>query len=287
MRRIHIKKRSGGYRTIYKPSFKEKLILRTNLHIGRLPVPSVVGKALSELPAMHLSIDDIVSAKCSSSVHGFFPGRSPVTCAMPHIGKRFTLSMDLKDFFDSVNRNHIERFDQAYISDEAFLKFRKEEGAPRQGLPTSPAIANLAAIPLDQRIESWCHANQCVYTRYADDITVSGDDKDALLALRDALHKDSGLPGITFKDKKTRLQWGGPDGTWTREVVGVGVNHERVLPLRTTRKRLRAAVHAAPNSNRTRGLKEWVSLKHPAPVDTEGMRSNYFKARALYELTKP
>jgi hypothetical protein len=286
MRRIKIRKRSGGYRTIYQPSHKEKEALRQSLHDRQCPAASIAGAALVLVDGMKLSLDDIVAAKCSASVHGFFPGRSPVTCAIPHIGYQFTLSMDIKDFFDSVTGKHLDMFDKSYIPDRAMIAHRKsDDAAPRQGLPTSPAIANIAAVSLDQRIEGWCFDNQCVYTRYADDVTVSGNDKAALLSLRDELHKDSGMPGIVFSDKKTRLQWCGPDRTWTREVVGVGVNHERILPLRTTRKKLRAALHTNPHSNRARGLQEWASLKRPAPVDTSGMRSAYFGARALYELS--
>ncbi|MDC6668296.1 hypothetical protein OEZ84_26545, partial [Leclercia adecarboxylata] len=35
--------------------------------------------------------------------HAFQKGRNCVTNAQAHVGKRFTLSLDLTDFFDSIN----------------------------------------------------------------------------------------------------------------------------------------------------------------------------------------
>jgi retron-type reverse transcriptase len=43
-----------------------------------------------------------------------------------------------------------------------------------QGAPTSPALANLCALHLDMRVEGLAAAMQCDYTRYADDIVISG-----------------------------------------------------------------------------------------------------------------
>jgi hypothetical protein len=44
-----------------------------------------------------------------------------------------------------------------------------------QGAPSSPALANLVAWELDLRLAGWAAARGLAYSRYADDLTFSGD----------------------------------------------------------------------------------------------------------------
>lgn len=45
-----------------------------------------------------------------------------------------------------------------------------------QGAPTSPMLSNIVMKPLDIMISEYAKENSLVYTRYADDITISGED---------------------------------------------------------------------------------------------------------------
>ncbi len=91
-----------------------------------------------------------------SIVHGFYPGRSPVTNAKAHIGYEATLFFDIKDCFDSTIYKSFEFAKRKY---ESFYRFFKnhswallDEGVARQGLPTSPALANIALSEVDSVI---------------------------------------------------------------------------------------------------------------------------------------
>ena len=91
-----------------------------------------------------------------------------------------------------------------------------------QGAPTSPALSNLICRELDNRFEKYAIKNDLHYTRYADDLTFSGNDIEKLpkTAFIMKVLKDEGLK---LNHKKT--------GTYGRdsrqEVTGVIVNGDK------------------------------------------------------------
>jgi retron-type reverse transcriptase len=84
--------------------------------------------------------------KVSTSCKGFEKGSSIADNARPHIEANTVLTMDIKDFFPSINR----------------------------GSPCSPKLANLVSWRLDVRIQGYVGIRGITYTRYADDMTFSG-----------------------------------------------------------------------------------------------------------------
>ena len=53
----------------------------------------------------------------------------------------------------------------------------KNEGILAQGSPTSPKLSNLITINLDKRLTGLANKNGLNYSRYADDLTFSGNFK--------------------------------------------------------------------------------------------------------------
>lgn len=242
-----IRKKTGGHRTICVPDPKLKEELR---------------QSLEELEFRSRMAD------IHGVVHGFVKGRSPVTNAACHIGRRYTISADLKDFFDSVTPDKVRHA----LTDEEIGKYLPDPGdgnGPRalQGLPTSPAVANLAAAPMDREIvERLVKPFGVVYTRYADDLTISFDDrsiKDAILA---AMAEIVARHGFRIAPGKTHFM---SASAGRRVICGVAVDDGLYAP-RKTRRRLRAARHNAEKSGkrqdarRARGLAEWCAMKRPA-----------------------
>lgn len=91
-----------------------------------------------------------------------------------------------------------------------------------QGAPTSPALSNLVCRRLDARMEKYAIKNGLQYSRYADDMTFSGDELSKLpkTAFVERVVREEGLK---LNHKKT--------GTYGRdsrqEVTGVLVNGDK------------------------------------------------------------
>ena len=240
MQILHIrKKRKGEFRTIYSPNDAEKAEFRA---------------LLPELQA-------IAARECGACVHGFMPCRSPVTNALAHKGLRFTLGFDLSDFFDTVSETHLHGKIPADLLTKVLIG-----GAPRQGLPTSPTVANIAATGLDYSVQAWIAASghEIVYTRYADDLAFSFAHWHVYEQLRAAIPPLIEEAGFALNAKKTRLQ----DANFGRRVItGVSVGYFNVAAPREIRRKMRAAEHAGKKSA-LRGLTEWAKMRLPyKPVE--------------------
>ncbi|HBL48620.1 MAG TPA: RNA-directed DNA polymerase [Planctomycetaceae bacterium] len=135
-----------------------------------------------------------------TAAHGFVRGRSSVTNAAPHTGKRVVVKFDLENFYTSVKFSRVVAiFRNLRYCREASLYLARlttsvipsslpfPDGSLRplipylsrhlpQGAPTSPALANLSAYSLDVRLSGLARAFDADYTRYADDLTFSGSE---------------------------------------------------------------------------------------------------------------
>jgi hypothetical protein len=190
------------------------------------------------------------------TVHGFYPGRNAVTNAMTHIGHRYTVTADLRNFFDTVKKEQVAFFLPPEVVEKVFV-----DGSPGQGLPTSPAVANIAASWLDHDIKWWAKQNglKIIYTRYADDLTISCDDeatRDAVLA---ALPDIVTRAGFELAGEKTKVY---DAKAGRRMITGVAVGERDVYPSRRIKRKLRAALHQG-NTSSAAGLSEWAKCKLP------------------------
>jgi hypothetical protein len=228
------KRKPGEYRLIYAPTGNHR-------------------KALQRI-AVRLALAGETMITDEHPSHGFELGRSPVSNAMRHTDRQYTLCMDLVDFFDTVRPWMVPELGKCTVS----LCF--VDGAPRQGLPSSPAVANMAACRLDRLIQDWLRnaASGAVYTRYADDLAFSFDDVAIGGKLIEAIPVLATACGFKINTRKTRLQCA---KAGVRIITGVAVCGE-LRPTRAAKRRLRAAVHRGRELSQ-HGLREWIRLVPP------------------------
>lgn len=238
-KKFKIKKRSGGRREICAPQSRLKLLQR---------------KLSEKLYECVKEISEKQNRKNSFS-HGFVPERSIATNAQVHRNKRWVFNIDLNDFFPSIHFGRIQGIlvkDSAYSFNPTIARIiaqicSLDEGLP-QGAPTSPIISNIVTRPLDLRLVALAKKYKCIYTRYADDITFSTNQKifphqiaflDELgnTKISDELNKQVSDSGFSINVKKTRLQ----SKKDRQSVTGLIVN-KRVNVTREYRKYVRAMV---------------------------------------------
>ena len=236
-----IQKRPGVYRTIYCPNASEKRTCHRYL-------PQLNQKAI------HTDKHGVA--------HGFMPGRSIITNALAHVGDwQITLSFDFENFFDTVLDTPDLRATldarigtssrQAPAQPIAYSDFFPD-GAARQGLPTSPAIANIAAAPFDDAVMTLCakltpkrrllgnKGPAFVYTRYADDLSFSCNSEAVAARLLEEIPNLATAHGFTINAAKTRRQHA---KAGLRHVTGIAVSPTGIQPSREHRRKLRAASH--------------------------------------------
>lgn len=110
-------------------------------------------------------------------VHGFVEGKSVKTNALAHLRTRFMLNVDLKDFFPSITENRITGALESLSVDSRVASIIARICCLRahlpQGAPTSPVLSNMICFRLDKELLAFAREARCIYTRYADDITLS------------------------------------------------------------------------------------------------------------------
>lgn len=217
-----------------------------------------------------------------AAAHGFVAGRSILTNAQPHVGKRYVLKFDLEDFYPSVRYPRVVAIYRSLgFSREVAIWLARlttsslpwnlnspdgADGMPYsarhlpQGAPTSPALANLSAFGLDVRLSGLANAYGLAYTRYADDLTFSGTGL-TVPALREIIPLTTKIirsEGFTANDAKRKVVRNSQRMT----VTGVVVN-ERVNVSRRDFDRLKAVLHNClrhgPHSQNGDGLEDFAA----------------------------
>ena len=240
-RRFTIPKRSGGKRRISAPDAELKGLQRR-----------ILRRLLARL-------------KAHPAATGFERGKSIVTNARAHQRQAVVLRFDLKDFFPSTGAKRIKRYFRRIgwnrRATRLLLKFCTYEDGLPQGAPTSPRLSNLVNYRVDARLAGMAAKLGAVYTRYADDITISfaDDDSDRIHYVQRFVRRVIEAEGYQIhRRKKLSIR-----RRHHRQVVTGLVVNDRVNLPRATRRWLRAVEH------RTRLAKQpWSSSYKPLSYGT-------------------
>lgn len=275
----------------FGPHYRHHLIPKSDGCLRLIEEPKPMLKRLQRR-ILHglLDLIPVHSAAC-----GFVPGRNAIQGAARHAGEAVVISFDLRHFFPSIPFARIYSLFRTIgypakvarnlagltttLTPQPMLRTPNLAATDAlsarhlpQGAPTSPALANLCALHLDRRLTGLARSLNATYTRYADDLTFSGDAHIADLLLR-AVPQIIADAGFCANPFKTRTMPAGGRQT----VTGLTVNARVNIP-RKSYDRLKAIIHhlARPADPRRSdgpfltsllGQIAWVEQVHPQRGD--------------------
>lgn len=212
------KKKSGKYRKICIPNPELKAKQREILD------------QLSESIPLH------------PSAFAFVKKKNILDNAKVHIKSSHILNIDLSNFFDTINSDMVYRtLINNRVPEELAREITTIAILPRdnhlpQGSPLSPFLANLYCKPLDKRLFTLCKSNSLKYTRYADDITISGN-LDSIIRLHKTFHSLIESYHLKINYEKETLSSG-----YRKKVTGLNV-YNKVSAGRARYQYCRSALH--------------------------------------------
>lgn len=153
---LELPKKNGGFRTIKPPHYNLKKIQR---------------KILDDILYKHKQLNCVYGLSKEKGIRGN---------AIEH-SKNVNLQLvilDIENFFPTISyKDVIKIFKKIGFSKENSNVLKKlctiDDSLP-QGAPTSPYLASMVCFNLDKEIYIYCKRRSFVYTRYFDDISISG-----------------------------------------------------------------------------------------------------------------
>lgn len=223
-----LSKRSGGYRTISAPN-------ATLLNLQKIIYKRI-----------------LLSVNVHPASMGFRQNISVTHNAKAHLGNEQILKADIVDFFGSIKKYRIikafEKIGYPVNISQVLAELCTLEGKLPQGAVTSPALSNIIAYDMDVKLASVAQENNLTYTRYADDLTFSGEDISFELTLSE-IDRIIREEKFILQRKKTRFL----TEKKRKIVTGISVSSGEKLMIPKAKKReIRKNVHYIL----TRGLVE-------------------------------
>lgn len=223
-----IEKRNGGERIIAQPSRELKAMQRYVLH-----------EKLAEFPVHERAL-------------AYEEDTSIYKNALIHKNANAILKLDFRDFFPSLKVRDWEKFvansrhssmesaDAKLYSKILFWGQKRKSKKPRClsiGAPTSPKISNILMYSFDSVLAEKAAEQGLSYTRYADDITISGNSTEKITQLENEaqrLVRKMKSPNLEFNEEKRGLYTKGQ----RRMVTGLILTPEKNISIGRGRKRL-------------------------------------------------
>lgn len=206
----------------------------------------------------------ISGSEIENVAHGFVRNRNCASCAVKHIGYEMTIMLDISKFFDSVTKDMIEAVSYETAQDKYLFH---KEGYTAQGFPTSPILANIASIPLLEKINQFLkqvYKDNYAFTIYADDIQISLN-RIMPLARREEniiinkIAEFASEHNLKINKNKTRVRY---SKYGYRRILGINVGEKEIRASRKTMKRIRAAEYQG-NYQSLGGLTAWSHCSLP------------------------
>ena len=219
-------------------SLVRQIFYRKNYHYRTFSIKKGDGTdRIIKTPKTYLKVmqwwinDNILSsAELSDDIHGFRKGRSYITNALTHLDAKHILNVDISQFFPSITEEMVAAVFRGLGYSDAganlLAGLTTLNGVTPTGAPTSPLLGNLILREFDGEMAKVSTATKIKYTRYADDLTFSSQERidgDFLKVVSEHVERS----GFVLNNRKTRFLGKGD----RMDVTGIGINAGANLPI--------------------------------------------------------
>jgi len=252
-----VAKRSGGRRFIHAPT---KKLLNIQSFINEY--------ILSNISPHHRSF-------------AYHKNGGIAKCASQHLGAKWIFQFDLEDFFYSISEyqvykifkelgytpllsfelarltttTYLPKYKQFYLknidyspfdtikNEKNFIYHNSNIGVLPQGSPSSPALSNLVSYNLDECLYKYACKHEMIYTRYADDITISSY-KIPFMKSKSSIINDiiKIIRNNNFIENRKKIKVSGPGSK--KLILGLLVDGNRVRISKEMYKRINTKLYA-------------------------------------------
>ncbi|MFB3893599.1 MAG: reverse transcriptase family protein [Phycisphaerae bacterium] len=221
--------------------------------------------ALEPLASLQRKILDRILCRLSVSEHAFgaIKGRGIRDNAAEHAKAQYIAKLDIKDFYPSIRHEKVYGFFVGQECSPDVSRILTQLTTWRYALPlgtaTSPFLADQIVHAVDGRIAGIARKHGLKYTRYVDDITISGDFE--LERIADLIIRIVSQAG--FRVKRSKLEIYRPGDAKERIVTGVRVDGGKLSVPRAYVDELRDdLVEALKQSLRSSPTGEFMTRQH-------------------------
>lgn len=171
-----------------KMSFEEFLKLDVNNEFHRIELKKRIIYAPSlKLKLIHKFINKTVlefADYCSDVVFSYRKGVSIRDAVEKHSGNNVFFQTDFSNFYSSIHLSNVasslnNQLSNIVISDislyvNRIIELTVIDDHIPVGFATSPLLSNICLFDFDNHLLEYCNSNNLTYTRYSDDIIISG-----------------------------------------------------------------------------------------------------------------
>ena len=234
----------GSSNIVNNVSYANYYIRHRNGKNRLINVPNAILKLIQKTILQYI-LYPYYSEFCHPNCRGFRRGYGTLDSAQPHVGKKYVMSLDIKDFFSSIKTktveaslNKIELVNSPLLVKQIASLCTYRDCLP-QGASTSPFLSNIIMYEVDQKITEITETYS--YTRYADDIIISGNKHPGYLIskIKEILRHE----GLLLNNKKTKIML----PHQRQNVLGITVNEKSSIP-RKLRRNIRMQLYNLANS---------------------------------------
>jgi hypothetical protein len=183
-------------------------------------------------------------------VSGFIAKRNASWDMEKHTDRKWVCELDVKDFFPSIREHKLIK--ELNLS-EYEASIATLDGKLVQGSPCSPLISNMFFYRLDLFFHSYLKSIDVNYTRYADNIVLSGDDENYTHAIA-TIRVNCNKSGFFIPRGKIKLMFHNQE----QKVLGITLN-SKISINHKVRKKLRNTMKYSAITNVERGYVSYVN----------------------------